>query len=891
MLSVLSSRHPLEVLRFSIDRTIVNAAEKNSWNLLRVMPAKENGKYEFLRQICLRNSFPPTSAFPTHNGCFLHQTFVAMPRFRLSFSDCSFFSLNLLLVFLSSQVLLSQETSSASKSKSSKKADTSRVFQMPTITVTTLRAENSGAPIAFESLPTDDIRQLSTVRDLPALLTELPSTLFYSDNGNAIGYSTLTLRGFDQRRIAVNINGIPQNDPEDHNVYWINFPDLAESLAEIQVQRGAGISYYGAVAVGGSVNLITSGYSKSPFVKTEFGILSSLTSPTNARPSFEKSPFDGVKRMLSFSSGEVNIGGMDSRQTLVLGGRFSHIESRGYRDNSWANLQSYFFSAVLLSPSSSHQINFFGAPIADGLSYGGLPKSFIGDKDLRRQNLSYFSYDSTDTALADFGARRSSEIENFSQPHVELLSDVELGDNYSFKNALFYYSGDGFYDYDASWADTTMLGITQTVGFTVRENPTQTLVRAEVSKKQLGIIPRLLREESWGRWLIGLEARRAESVSWGRVQSANALPADFNHEFNIYAYDARVSMLSAFAQVRFEASDELALTVDGQIAYRNYSLGNEKWGEKTKLWTANQTTDQMFSIDYLFFNPRIGATLKISESSSVFASAALTSREPRMSNLYDASFGWSGTQPQFHADSNRAYDFTSPISKPERLIDLELGYSVRKEGFSFSINGYWMEFFNELVKNGGRDAFGNPTVGNAPRTRHTGVELTGSYELVRSQNGATLKLGANATLSKNTIIEFAQKIDSTNEISLNGNPLSGFPNVMGGANITYTDSALFARVSTRFVGEYFSDNYGENLKSYRKEYPGLIPYADNRVDAFAIVDVQFNWTLYRGSFARSIQLRTSCTNVLNSLYAAGANGKEFFPGAVRTVWAGLSVEL
>ena len=83
-------------------------------------------------------------------------------------------------------------------------------------------------------------------------MSELPSTTFYSESGNGIGYNYLSIRGFDQRRITVSVNGIPQNDPEDHNVYWLDFPDLLANTELIQVQRGAGSGVFGYPAIGGS---------------------------------------------------------------------------------------------------------------------------------------------------------------------------------------------------------------------------------------------------------------------------------------------------------------------------------------------------------------------------------------------------------------------------------------------------------------------------------------------------------------------------------------------------------------------------------------------------------------------------------------------------------------
>ncbi len=95
-------------------------------------------------------------------------------------------------------------------------------------------------PLAFDKIKRKEIEENYTVQDVPEYLSTLPSTTFYSENGNGIGYNYLSIRGFDQRRISVSINGIPQNDPEDHNVYWLDFPDILASTEVIQVQRGAG---------------------------------------------------------------------------------------------------------------------------------------------------------------------------------------------------------------------------------------------------------------------------------------------------------------------------------------------------------------------------------------------------------------------------------------------------------------------------------------------------------------------------------------------------------------------------------------------------------------------------------------------------------------------------
>src|SRR2546428_6091373 len=121
----------------------------------------------------------------------------------------------------------------------------------------TTTATERGSAVAFTDLDRKEIQQRYWAQDVPMLLAETPGVYSYSDAGNGIGYSYVKIRGFPQRRVAVTINGIPLNDPESHEVYWVDHPDLLSSAQSLQVQRGVGSALYGASAVGGSVNLET----------------------------------------------------------------------------------------------------------------------------------------------------------------------------------------------------------------------------------------------------------------------------------------------------------------------------------------------------------------------------------------------------------------------------------------------------------------------------------------------------------------------------------------------------------------------------------------------------------------------------------------------------------
>src|SRR5689334_20767243 len=194
-----------------------------------------------------------------------------------------------------------------------------RPIPVASVDVTTTRATERGSAVAFTDLDRRAVQDKYWAQDVPMLLAETPGVYSYSDAGNGIGYSYVKIRGFPQRRVAVTINGIPLNDPETHEVYWVDHPDLLSSAQNLQVQRGVGSALYGASAVGGAVNLET------------------LTIPTERRVSLEAGggSYDTKRLSMQYESGL-----LDNRYALA--GRYSVIESQGYREMSWSRLWSYY---------------------------------------------------------------------------------------------------------------------------------------------------------------------------------------------------------------------------------------------------------------------------------------------------------------------------------------------------------------------------------------------------------------------------------------------------------------------------------------------------------------------------------------------------------------------
>lgn len=725
---------------------------------------------------------------------------------------------------------------------------------LPAVIVTATQAHARETPATFSNLTQAQISERNSVQDVPVLLSGLPSMTYYSENGNGIGYNYINLRGFDQRRLSVMVNGVPQNDPEDHNVYWIDFPDLLASVGDLQVQRGAGSAFYGPPAIGGSIDLVTNPFNRKPGITLESALGFQETGDSSASLPLATRKFD-----VSANSGLVD-------GEYMFYGRLGNIRSDGYRTNSWVDLNSYFLGALRIDGEMTTRFHFFGGPLTDGLAYTGLPKFVNGDVKLRRQNLSDWALDSTGTAYSYATPRRPQESESFSQPHFELIHEWRPARGLVLHNTLFYYTGDGYFDYDASWADTSMLRIGSAYGFPANQNPANTLVRAFVGNKQWGWLPRLDIEHGSGTLTVGGELRIHRSTHWGKIQYGENLPINFDPDYHFYEYNGEKDILSVFGHELYRPGEQTTLMLDLQLVRNRYGISNEKY------------LGNNFSIPYFFANPRAGINYNFDQRWNGYLSAGYTSREPVLRNLYAAEDSYFGATPQFAADTsggNVAYDFTNPLAKPEHLLDIEAGVVFASARARISGDVFWMEFGDELVKSGQVDIFGEPVTGNADRSRHIGIELDGSVFLIDA-----LTLSGNVSLSRNRLVTYSVIDDEGliapgKRVSLDGNPIAGFPDVLGNIRLTYRDPRLLASCSAKYVGSFYTDNF--NLES-------------DKNDEYTVFDGEVIYKIAAPA-GMDLSLRGEVHNIFNRLYFLSGEGNAFFPAAERNYVVGLTVGL
>ncbi len=238
---------------------------------------------------------------------------------------------------------------------------------------------------------------------------------------------------------------------------------------------------------------------------------------------------------------------------------------------------------------------------------------------------------------------------------------------------------------------------------------------------------------------------------------------------------------------------------------------------------------------------------------------------------------WGPVTPQFKTLPNGAYDFSSPLVKPEALVDVEVGGGYSAGALHATLNFFYMGFNDEIINQGQLDRFGIPVTGNAQKTLHQGIELTA---LARLFDG--FELQGNATFSKNRLEQYTV-YDGSTPVSLNGNTLAGFPDFLANLRASYRSGGFTTSLSLQHVGEFYSDNY---------QNPGkATPDPERTVSAYTVVN---GWVAYKfipPGLLQSAEISVQVNNLFNRIYVSNAEGDQFYPAAERGFFASLRFDL
>ncbi|WP_255547652.1 TonB-dependent receptor [Mucilaginibacter sp. dw_454] len=610
------------------------------------------------------------------------------------------------------------------------------------VTVSATRA-SANSPTAFTNLSKKDIDKNNSGRGFEYLLEQTPSTVVTSNAGAGVGYTSIRIRGSDPTRINVTLNGIPMNDAEDQGVYFVDLPDLASSVDNIQIQRGVGTSTNGAGAFGASINIQTTTRRDSAYTE-----------------------YNGSAGSYGTLKNTINLG------TGLLGGHFSFdgrlsdMHSDGYIDRSASTLRSYFLSGAYYGKTSVLRLNVFGGYEQTHQAWDGVPEDSVKFGNRKYNELGYINAT---------GQNYPNQTDNYNQNYYQLLYNQQISPLLSFSGALHYTHGYGYYEEYVNDDALSNYGVTPvTIGGTTISS-TDLVRRLWLNNDFYGATynfnykPSTKLDLTLGGAYNEYKGRHYNNIEW--TQQSTDIQPDYEYSRNT----AKKTDFNLFTRAEYHIGDVLLY---GDIQYRH--IGYSFLGFDENL----NNVQQQVSLD--FFNPKAGITYQVTDNSNVYASIAVGNHEPNRSDYVNSS--------------------PSSRPKAENLKDLELGYRVAQSNFTAGINGFYMLYKNQLVLTGALDDVGEAIRTNIADSYRAGIELNGKVRIAQQLSwAATATLSTNKVKNFNQVL-FDEGGNPVN-FNYAKTDIAYSPNFVGSSTISYqpchnTEIAFISK----YVSQQYLDN-------------------------------------------------------------------------------------
>ncbi|MBO5665250.1 MAG: TonB-dependent receptor [Bacteroidaceae bacterium] len=674
------------------------------------------------------------------------------------------------------------------------------------VEIMSIRATKT-TPVAYTNIGREELNKGNTGVDLPYLVSMTPSAVATSDAGAGIGYTSLRIRGTDGTRINVTANGIPVNDAESHTVFWVNLPDLASSVNDIQIQRGVGTSTNGAGAFGASINMQTSAFNTQPYA----GFSGSAGS------------FGTHKETLRAGTGII-------RDHWAVDLRLSDIGSDGYIDRASTNLQSYYLQGAYYGNNTSVRLITFAGEEETYHAWNYASKEEMQQYG-RRYNSCGYMYTDADGKAHYY----DNQTDNYRQQNYQLLVDHHFDNRWSLNAGAHYTKGDGYYQEYKSGRKLVEYALQP---FTVdgSEVKKSDLVRKKAMDNHFGgAVFSLNYKDDRLSASLGGAANRYFGKHFGKVLWVKEYIGELTPDHEYYRNNGAKNDANIYLKGDYRIADGLNLYADMQYRYIRYKIDghNDKWNDATGA-LQQLAIDEEFS----FFNPKAGLSWQIDRNNRLFASVAVAHKEPTRNNYTDGKLHERPTA--------------------ERLIDYELGYTFGNRWLHAGANIYFMDYKDQLVLTGELNEIGEPLAANIPRSYRAGIELMA---------GITLPCGfrwdANATFSRNRIKEFTEVLydDDTYErweINHGETRLSFSPDIIASNTFAYSWHGLEASLQSQYVGKQYmsnSDQEEHRLDAYfvsnlRLAYTFKLPHTKSitaGVTIYNLFDEEYENNGYAGS--------------------------------------------
>lgn len=439
--------------------------------------------------------------------------------------------------------------------------------------------------IGFKEVVKSDIEKQNFGQDIPFILNTTPSTVSSSDAGTGIGYTNIRIRGSDASRINVTLNGIPLNDAESQEVFWVNLPDFASSTNTIQLQRGVGNSTNGAGSFGATINMQTDESNEKSYIQS-----------SNTYGSFNT-----WRNTLKVGTGLL-------KNHWAVDARLSRISSDGYIDRASSLLKSFFVSSSYRTKTSSVRLNVFSGNEVTYQAWNGVPE------DLLATNRTYNAY------------TYANQTDNYQQDHYQLLYTQAIWKYIKLNIAFHYTKGRGYFE-EFKKEDSLkkyMIDPIAINGTTI--DKTDLIRRRWLDNNFYGGIFSFFYQAgkinaTWGGGLNTYNGNHFGEVIWAQFAGNSSI----NNRY--YNEDAKKIDFNTYLKLNYDIIPRMPLFIDLQIRTVDYLF----FGFNEKLDYVPQQ-DKL-----LFFNPKTGLAYYIRHNCSLSTSFGVSHREPNRKDYVESS--------------------------------------------------------------------------------------------------------------------------------------------------------------------------------------------------------------------------------------------------------------
>ncbi|MGM9794227.1 MAG: TonB-dependent receptor [Candidatus Cryptobacteroides sp.] len=701
-----------------------------------------------------------------------------------------------------------------------------RVEKLDSVIVSASRAGKS-TPVTYTMVGKEQLRSSNPINSLPMQLNLTPSVVAVNEGGTGIGYSKMTVRGSKGSQINVTLNGITLNDAESQEVFWVNIPSLSNILSSVQVQRGLGTSANGAGAFGASINMSTAAVGIEPYASFDVAAGSYNTFMTT-----------------------VSAGTGLTRSGVYFDVAYSRNYTDGYIRNAKAKVQSAFAALGWMNERNSLKLTYLMGDQHTGITWNGIDISMAYDKEDRKYNEAGQYYD-------ELGNVRyyDNDTDNYTQHHLQLNYTRQFGERVYWSTTLNWTKGDGWYENYKADKKFTKYGFPSDFTFTrdgveyTASSKSDFIIRKSMANNYYVVNSDVKYKGDKLNITGGVNLSQYNGNHYGEVLWNEILGDDYDYDgrYPVSAenewYYSRSIKREANLFARAEYSPLSWLTAYLDLQYRGVSLKMSGIDDEDDL-------DIGYRTSWNFFNPRAGLTFR-KDYHKAYVSAALGNREPGRSDIKEVIItnNLGGSRPDL---------------KPEKMVDVEIGYEFASEKVTASANLYFMEYFDMLLETGRLSDVGYAIKENVGRAYRRGAELAVAW-----QAAPWVRLDANATLSLNRIrnyVEYYTVIDDDwNEkgqkaVEYGTTRMLMSPSVVGLVQLTFNPFRTVCNNSLKTTaltlnGKYVGKQFLDNTATDSRSIPGY--YVMN-------LSLTHEFSLRHGKLG----LGAYVNNLLNNMYIA-----------------------